>query len=72
MKADVFLCTYTTSSKGGKMLQTRWSNWDAIEFKTLKEARAFGRGVVCGLRMKWKNAACALRFEDGHEECFTD
>ena len=72
MKATVILCTYTTNKKDGKMLTTRYSQWDEQEFKTLNEARAFGHGVVCGLRYKWQKAACCLRFDDGHEEYFTD
>ena len=72
MNATVILCTYTTNEKGGKMFTTRYSQWDEQEFKTLDEARAFGHGVVCGLRYKWQKAACCLRFDDGHEEYFTD
>lgn len=72
MKAQIILCTYTKNEKGGTMLSTRYSCWDEQEFKTLDEARAFGRGVVCGLRYKWQKAACTLRFDDGHEEYFID
>lgn len=72
MKATINLCTYTTNQKGGKLLSTRYSMWDEQEFNTIEEARAFGHGVVCGLRYKWQKAACAIRFEDGHEELFTE
>jgi len=72
MKATVTLCTYSTNKKGGVMLSTRYSGWDEVEFDTIEEARAFGKGAVCGLRYKWKSAAVALRFDDGHEEYFTE
>ncbi len=71
MKVQVTLCTAKTNAKGGVILETRYSQWDTIEVETLKEARAYGEGIVCGLRYHWKSAACTLRFEDGHEEYFT-
>lgn len=72
IKATITLCTQTTNKKGGIILETRYSQWDCQEFNTMEEARAFGHGCVCGLRMKWKSAAVAMRFDDGHEEYFTD
>ena len=72
MKVQVTLCTYKVNQRGGKVLETRYSQWDIIEVNSIEEARAFGKGVVCGLRYKWQSAACALRFEDGHEEYFTE
>lgn len=72
IKATIHLCTSTKNKRGGTILETRWSNWDCVEFNTMEEARAFGRGCLCGLRMKWKAAAVAMRFEDGKEEYFTE
>lgn len=72
IKATIHLCTASTNAKGGTMLTTRYSQWDCQEFNTMEEARAFGHGCVCGLRIKWKSAAVAMRFDDGHEEYFTD
>jgi hypothetical protein len=72
MKIQVTLCTAKANKKGVVMLETRYSQWDTIEVNSIEEARAFGKGVVCGLRYKWQSAACALRFEDGHEEYFTE
>ena len=72
MKVQVTLCTYSVNRNGDKILTTRYSQWNMAEFDTIEKARAFGKGVVCGLQYKWKSAACALRFEDGHEEYFTE
>lgn len=72
MLARIHLCVAKTNAKGGKALTTKWSNWDAVEFKDKEEARSFGRGCLCGLRMKWHNAAVAMDFNDGTTEYFTN
>lgn len=72
IKASITLCTQTTNAKGGIILETRYSQWDVKEFNTMEELEAFGHGCVCGLRIKWKSAAVAIRLDDGTEKYFTD
>ena len=52
------------------MFITKYSSWYIKTFSNKKEAQIFGKGIVCGLEYKWKNAACQMRFEDGSTELF--
>ena len=71
IKATIHLGTYTVNQRGGKVMSTRYSMWDEVEFNTMKEAMSFGNGCLCGLRYKWKSAAVAMDFHNGKIEYFT-
>ena len=72
IKATFHLGTYTTNSKGGKIMHTKYSQYDRVEFPSIKEARIYAQGMLSGLRYKWMTAAVAMDIDGKETEYFTD
>lgn len=72
VRATIDLCTSIRNRNDEIVLQTRYSNWDCREFKSMEEAVIFGHGCVCALRSKWVSAAVRMCFDDGKELEITD